>query len=427
MKPDEIKDIPSIKKLREEANQFMNFKKGWPFLKPILRLFGVDTRKIEEQLNELPEMYKEVMKITDIPDKFNDTFSDYGWIIIDSMNMDEAVQAIAIHENEGIEKAEEYLANSISPEWVESRINWLKYIEGFQPRFKLAQKALEDYKAGRYYASILVTLTLIDGWVNELNIIEHQRKGFFASDSNLSAWDSITCHSKGLQKLKELFSVERKQTRTEEITIPYRHGILHGMDLGYDNQIVAAKCWLALFAVRAWAIKADRNELSEPEPEVKPDPSWKDLFYIIKMNKKNKEFLENWKPRNIIVSKDIPASGESGDYPEGTPEKMLVEFFTYWMKKNYGYMSRCFSIMLDKKPADVREDFSWRKLKEFELIEVTDSSPSMTDIRARIVVDQVDSIKEFDWNFRLCYCLEDGELLFYGNEEGGVWGITTWR
>ena len=124
MKPSEIKDNPSLKKLRDDATQSMYFKKGWPFLKPILKLFGVDTTKIEEQLNKLPQMYKEVMKITDIPDKFNDIFSDYGWIIIDSMNLDDATQALAIQKSEGIEKAEIYLANSISPEWVENNIRY---------------------------------------------------------------------------------------------------------------------------------------------------------------------------------------------------------------------------------------------------------------------------------------------------------------
>ena len=243
------------------------------------------------------------------------------------MKLEDAEQAILIYENEGINKAEEFLVNSISPEWVEKHVFWLEHIGGFQSRYILAKKSLEDYKAERYYASILVNLTLIDGWVNELNIINNHRKGFFADDSNLSAWDSITAHNKGLQALKELFSIPRMKTHTEEITIPYRHGIMHGMDLGYDNKIVAAKCWLALFAVREWAIKANKDELLEPKIEIKQDISWRELIYQIKKSQENINSYNNWKPRDINIPRDFPEAGKPNDYPEGTPEKVLINFF----------------------------------------------------------------------------------------------------
>jgi len=63
-------------------------------------------------------------------------------------------------ETDGIDTADEFLANYFSPTWVDERINWLKFIKGFQERFGVAQLALEDYKAGRFYASVLTTLSL---------------------------------------------------------------------------------------------------------------------------------------------------------------------------------------------------------------------------------------------------------------------------
>lgn len=39
----------------------------------------------------------------------------------------------------------------------------------------------------------------------------------------------------------------RNKTTTEDLTLPLRHGILHGRDLGYSNQMVAAKCWAVGF------------------------------------------------------------------------------------------------------------------------------------------------------------------------------------
>ena len=79
-------------------------------------------------------------------------------------------------------------------------------------------KALNDYKEGRYYASILVVLSLIDGWVNNLNIVEFQRKSFFDKDTELVAHDSMTAHTKGLGKLQEVFGkldLKKSQSLTD--------------------------------------------------------------------------------------------------------------------------------------------------------------------------------------------------------------------
>src|SRR3970040_376253 len=130
--------------------------------------------------------------------------------------------------------------------------------EAFEPRRELTKLALDDYRVGRYHASIPVLLAQIDGLVSELH--ERQR-GFFAEDADMQAWDSLAAHSKGLNQLSAIFRKGRRKTSTERIDIPYRHGILHGRDLGYANQIVAAKTWAALFAVREWALKVERGEL----------------------------------------------------------------------------------------------------------------------------------------------------------------------
>ena len=92
------------------------------------------------------------------------------------------------------------------------------------------------------------------------------------------AWDSISAHPKGLVKLKEVFGKTRMMTRSDEIRIPFRHGIVHGMDLGYNNKYVAAKCWATLFAVRDWIIKAARDELKPPELKPKVEKTlWESI------------------------------------------------------------------------------------------------------------------------------------------------------
>src|SRR5690606_6617970 len=112
-----------------------------------------------------------------------------------------------------------------------------------------------------------------------------------------------------------------------------------GMDLGYDNRMVAAKSWAALFAAREWALKAERRELTAP-PE-KPKKTWRDLFHQISRNERQKKLLATWQPRTIQVGTDVPVSGAPDAYDEGTPERRLAEYLHFWMRHNYGFMARC--------------------------------------------------------------------------------------
>jgi hypothetical protein len=426
MNGEDIEDNPTFKKLKEDAEEFRRFGRVWPLLRPIAKALGVDTKSIDESLKKAAELARQVNQMTAIPDKFNDIFSEIGWIFIESMELETAETAINLAEKEGIEKADQFLVDYFSPDWVEAHINWLKYINGFQPRFGLAEKALEDYKAGRHYASTLVTLALIDGWVSELNIVDFRRQGFFTEKSEVVAWDSIAAHPKGLMKLKNVFSKPRLMTRSEEITIPYRHGIMHGMDLGYDNKYVAAKCWAALFAVREWAIKATKGELKPPELEPQEERTlWESIETYIRIRDET-ERLKQWQPRQITVGETVPVSGEATDFPSGTPEQKMVEFLNYWQKNNYGYMADCFAPILPMRPVDVRDSFQNLRLLEYKLVRISDVAAFITDIEVRIKLKKNDDEIVSTYEFRLACNTHDGELAYYPNEDT-VWGLTTWR
>jgi hypothetical protein len=72
---------------------------------------------------------------------------------------------------------------------------------------------------------------------------------------------------------------------------------MHGTDLGYDNKIVAAKTWAALFALRDWAIKMEEGAIEQPLPNKLLELS--DPIHQIHKNKEDQQLLQKWKPRNI--------------------------------------------------------------------------------------------------------------------------------
>jgi hypothetical protein len=267
----------------------------------------------------------------------------------------------------------------------------------------------------------------MDGMVNEL---QEKRRGFFAEETNLEAWDSIAAHSKGLEVLARLFRKNRQRTTTDALTIPYRNGILHGMDLGYDNNLVAAKTWAALFATRDWAIRAERGLITEQPQE--PQKTWGELLQQVLENADNSkilsELLESWSPRLIKVGEDIPSTGESKDYAQGTPENALADFLCCWKQRNYGRMASFFPQWLKASPGKdagrVRDHYSSCRLNAFEIKEIEDKAPAITEIKAWLGYEGDGEI-EREVIFRLVNEDVEGNPTVRGKLDSR-WSVTNW-
>lgn len=207
-------------------------------------------------------------------------FAERGWIIHADMSLDAAKEALSVAAEAGVDEAEEVLVASYAPDEIEWMLRRMWAVEAFRPRMRLADLALRDYRDGRFHASIPVVLAQLDGMVSQVHA---ERRGFFAEEGNMTAWDSIAAYETGLNMLARLFKQGRRKLNEEPITIPYRHGILHGWDVAYDNALVAAKSWAALFSAREWALKAERGELDAPALEA--EPSLREILDQMQQNK----------------------------------------------------------------------------------------------------------------------------------------------
>ncbi len=425
MEDPRIADIPSIKKPVEDAKMVGCLNQVFPLLRPFLELLGVNTKKMEETLRKSKELITMTEEFASIPDRFNDIFACRGWIIYDLMNWEVAKSAVRRAEAGDVEGAEEDLVNYFSPEEVENQLRIMGFIETFRPRMRLAQKALEDYRDKRYHACVLVILALLDGFVNDLH---ERRKGFFAEGTSMEAWDSMAAHSKGLNALAAILKTGRNKTREETITVPYRHGIVHGRDLGYDNRIVAAKTWATLFATRDWALKAEKGALSAPPEEKKP--TFGDVIQELREHKDFEERLKAWQPRSVQPGKNIPATGGPDSYDENTPERRLVEFLNYWKAKNYGYMAEILAVGLDitisQFAGEVRELFDEKRLTAFRLIEISDVAVNVTEIQTELVYEENGEEIKKSIRYRMVYQNPEDKLAIRG-KAGGVWIIVNWR
>jgi hypothetical protein len=428
-----IRDNPSIKKLLDDVENFARVKRTMPFLSPLLRLLGADVKGINKALAKVAGLSHEAEELARVPDEFNSCFAHRGWILYDRMNFSVAKAAVEKAQTGDIDGAEADLVAHFDAETVRFGLMSMHAVKAFRPRMDLAEKALLDYREGRYHACIPVVLALLDGMVNEV----HQkargtRRGISAEGVDLSAWDSLAAHQTGLNRLMKIVQSGRRKTTTEEIRVPYRNGIMHGIDLGYDNVVVAAKTWALLFATREWAVKAERDELDPPPAQ--PDPTLKESWVELKESLKKFQALEaekrrmsEWKPRTLELGRDVPRTGPPEAFAIETPERALAEYLTWWQQRNFGFMARqaarAGNVGIKNGPARVRDEFKNKRLVAFTFQSIEDSSSGITDILAELVMEIEGEILHQDKRFRLVFAGSDGLPAI---AEPGEWAVFTW-
>jgi hypothetical protein len=421
MSDSKIENISSLKKMRETANGFRALKTIFPYARPLLGLFRVDTKALSDTLAQYDQLDKETRELISMPDRFNNLFTPHGWIIFDSLDMTVVKAAVQKGEAGDLEGAEADLVAYYTPENVEFLLRGMRGIKAFRDRMRLASLAAQDYAEERYHACIPVVLALMDGLVNEVN---EANRGMFAEGTELKAWDSVSAHARGWGELIKLLSKGRRKTYTEEITVPYRNGILHGMDLRYDNKVVAAKTWAALFATREWALKAEKGQLQEPPEE--PKRTWSDTFKQLTELETTKKLLEAWTPREIRVGVDLPATGQPEDFNAESPERRLVEFLNFWQKGNYGYMARCLPshgvTPAATTPQRVREHFLGRELTGYMLTAVEDKGAGLCVIDVELSYTEESALTPKEFSFRMIFQSAEGDAMARG-QQGGSWVV----
>lgn len=392
-----------------------------PVLKPILRLLGTDVSGIDDAFCQLDALEANARELASLPDRFNDSFATRGWIAYPELNKDLMDSAVTLAAAGGVDQAEDALVDYYTVEQLRFHLLLMKGIPAFRPREELALKALDDYRAERYHACVPIVLALLDGIVND---IAHH--GFFAEGIDLTAWDSVVGHPTGLPQLAKVLGTRRQKTTSERLQIPYRHGILHGIDLGYSNKVAAAKAWAALFSIREWALKAEKHELGEKLPQ--PRVSWRELFRKIKETEALKREIEAWRPRSLVADTDFPRSGLAADYKKGTPERALFDFLTAWKQRNYGAMAKAPPSFRDEgrtlnaKAGEMRRHYGGMGLANFGFEAIVDEAAAVAVIGTRLLVITGEISEDKLVEFRLVYETDQGDPLPRGRS-GATWRL----
>lgn len=310
-------------KTRADLKGMVLLAKVLRFARPVLSVLGWKMEK--KTLDDVVNIGEHLLSLAE---KFNPTFASRGWIASNAINTEAAKAALDAAGQGQWEKADTILAEAYSPIMVRVHLRQMAGLRCFKSRHALAMLAVDDYEAERYHACVPVALALLDGMGQELT-----GANFFRNTTRIKPNESFLEIGPGVAELLKTMSRSRQGTTTAPIAIPYRHGILHGTDLGYNNRIVAAKAWAALLAVGHYA-----SDYLTPPPE--PAPSLMDTLRRSAETQKRIAELEaaqqKWKPRSPEEVRAVVG----GDFSTaGTPEFAAATIFRAWQSNKFGIIA----------------------------------------------------------------------------------------
>jgi hypothetical protein len=321
---------------------------------------------LRNQRQSMLDLEREVRKLAGMVDRFYELLGPRNWIFHDALDVPTVERLLALP----ADQAERALIDWYNdPEALRFPVGRLDRFPQLQVRMGLIKMAEADFHAGRYYATVLALLSVMDGFVNDIDTAE--RKGLHAREAeDMTAWDSVVGHHMGLTRAHASFTRSFHKTSSEPVTELYRHGIVHGVLTNFDNDVVAAKAWNRLFAVADWA-----TSLEKQKAEPKAHSSWRETWNQLRENAEAKKALDIWRA----------SSAEQGDATFDSDEVVLQtrDFLAAWQDRNFGRMAEFMSPLvaartLGRTAGQVREEYSDKILTRFDLERVDHAAAALT-------------------------------------------------
>ncbi len=299
-----------------------------------------------------------------------------NWVLFDAMDLNRISKVV---EKSSAEEAEQELISYFKEENVLKRmITRLNRFPDMRPRLDLLRKAECDYLEERYYSSAFVTISVMDGFVNDA--FKENRRGLHARDATeMYADDCIASVWEGLPSIQATFSKSICKRIDDPIYEVYRNGIMHGMTTNFDNDVVASKAWCMLFAIGDW-VEAKQDDSVKRKTQYSPAELLTASIELDKKNRKNKKMLDEWKEHNVDLTNPTAGDRELVD--------TCKAFFEAWRSKNYGKLGTFLPNFIDRTPGalagEARKYFSSHEISEFDIEEIDRPAPAIAVVKARL-------------------------------------------
>ena len=369
--------------------------------KLLTRVIARDQRKqlieVEHQLNEL----------TKLVDDFYALLGPRNWVFHDSLSTTDVKALLHLTPD----AAERQFIALYSMESLRRYARHLNRHDALRIRMPLTELALQDHEAGRYYSTVFVLISVMDGFVNDFE--QGQRRGLHARDADeMVAWDSVVGHHLGLAHAHRTFTKSTSKTSTDELAELQRNGIMHGTLLNFNNVVVATKAWNRLFAVADWATSREKQLVEPPK-----QPTFRELLVTIRTTEAAKKSMATWRP-SVLLSDDP-------DLAADTVQTATATYLDAWVAKNFGAMASTLSSLVahnsvGKTAGLVREECNDQTLDRYEIVRLSHEAPAVVEVDVTLTLNGVAKPARLRW------IRERNDGSPAAPNEQGVWKLVTW-
>jgi hypothetical protein len=324
----------------------------------------------DEKIDGLHSMAADLLdqsEILTMPDRFNAAFADEGWIATGSMAAETMQNAVRLHEAGKHDEAEEEILAWFSEDNIRLfAITRAKRFNKAHHRWDQLNEALSLTLEERYLGAVPLILIACDGFASDVLSTSP-----FEKDADLSVFDSIVGHTTSLPALIKLVIKGVRKSSDDELSLPMRHGILHGRSLGYANRRVCMKAWMLMIALVDWACDKESETARRQEAEEKAKVGWRDLAERSRKIGADKQAIEAFEPTETSGPFD-------GDLDPDSPESAIAAFLSAWKARNYGKMAeRAVNLLqkpLKKMAGEMRSAAEMVELRSYEIQSVRQHS-----------------------------------------------------
>jgi hypothetical protein len=282
-------------------------------------------------VSDLEAMLAHAEQICEDVALFTRTYCTLGWVNYDRMTVEILSSVVRMNVEDGEVALVNYHLDSRNLEVLGYRFQGNCY----QPWRPLYDRAVERASTADYLSAIPLVLSIIDG-ICTTSTGRHP----FSGGADAPVFDCQAAGPGGLADGLALLGATRRKLDTGPISLPFRHGIVHGINPNYGHPIVAAKAFNLLQATVDYFDR--RRDESLRVAKAKDEQRAVDVSELcnkLLKSSERKRALETWKPRPRISAAKLSSSDQPTTLQTGSPEAFAAQYLTMLLENNYGALA----------------------------------------------------------------------------------------
>lgn len=297
-------------------------------------------------------------------DLFAKIYSPLGWANYDRMSTEVVANALSASVDEGEIILTAYHLDTDTLRFFGHRFRTSHY----KPWNALYERAVERAAAEDYLSAVPLILSIIDG-VCTTTTAKHP----FSGGADAPVFDTQTSGPGGLSDGLALLGSTKRKLDTAPISVPFRHGVVHGLTPNFGHPIVAAKAFNLLQATIDYFDRRrdEADRIAKAAGDQKP-ANWREISNGLVKNAEKKRQIDQWKARPVVSDAVVASSRTPHSLAPDTPEGAAGAYLDALISRNFGALAQA-TIDYPQRPIGYRAG----RLRE-DMKEVTVSSWTIT-------------------------------------------------